>query len=74
MTYYEVFNYLSSCRYPGECGKDRKRLIRRTVVNFGLQDRLLYRVEGGKQQQWVDDKRKQQQIIESCDSHATAAH
>ena len=73
-TYNEVFNYLSSSRYPEECGKDRKRVIRRTAVNFVLQDGLLYRVKGGKKQQWVDDKRKQQQIIESCHSHATAAH
>ena len=43
-------------------------------MNFVLQDGLLYRVKGGKKEQWVDDNRKQQEIIECFHSHATAAH
>ena len=74
--YSVVYDYLHAQKYPDNSEENRKRAIRRKAKIFSIRDGTLYYSSSGKDadQQWIAEKSKQQQIIQSAHGNHLGGH
>jgi hypothetical protein len=72
--YQVVYRYLQSGVYPEGISENTKRAIRNKSKKFIIENGVLFYSFNGKLKQWIDDRQKQRQIVESCHGDKLGGH